>query len=84
MPEQTNPDPENSFDDVELVMAIEEAFSHILPNLTPSQREQFILEAATRIKRGEPGEGEDTLGALVRNLGPRPHGQAGAAARPED
>jgi hypothetical protein len=90
MREQTSPSlPEDSLDIVELVMAIEEAFSNQYPHLAPGDRERLIREILARIQRsgfGEKGDlDDDDLAILVRKLGPRsPHGQAGAAAQPEE
>jgi hypothetical protein len=89
MPELTDPSPDDdSLDLVERVMAMEEALISRIqadPRLTPEQREWLIREIEERIERGEFGEDDDTLAALVRKLPPRgPRGQAGAAAKPDE
>jgi hypothetical protein len=81
--------PIDSLDIVELVMAIEVAFSDKLP-LDANERERVIREITERLKRSGFPDCEDLNGddftALVRNLVPRdPRGQSGAAAaKPEE
>jgi len=74
-------------DDLDLVEAIEEAIGPT-PSLTPDEREELIIDFATRLQRGRRGDegglDDDALATLVRNLGPRsprnPPGHAGATA----
>jgi hypothetical protein len=74
----------SNLDYVEPVVAIEEALTGDT-HLTPDRREAMIREIAARVAKGEFGDegdlDDDAIAALVRNLGPRPRGQAGAARR---
>lgn len=68
----------DSLDIVEMVMALEEG----LPpdqRWTDEQRQQLIREIGDK-----DDWDDDALAALVRKLGPRPSGQAGAAVKPEE
>ncbi len=89
MSEETNPSPaDDSLDNVERVMALEESLDQIYadPRLSFAQRRFLIREIEERIESGEFGdEGGDALAALVRRRGPRnPSGQTGAAVVPEE
>jgi hypothetical protein len=77
----------DSLDIVELVMAVVGAIPAD-STLTDEQRDQWIREIRTRVASGEFGDkddlDDDAVAALVRRIGPRPRGQAGAAVKPEE
>lgn len=88
---QTRPNPtEDSLDRLARLMTLEETLINQIEadtRLAPGERKRLIREVEARIERAEFGDEDDfdegALAALVRNLGPRPRGQAGTAARPE-
>jgi len=87
MPERSKSGRSDDLDPVDLVMAIEEAIG-VDERLDLAQRDWLIREIEARVERGEFGDlrdlDDDALGTLVRKLGPRPSGEAGAAAQPEE